>query len=303
MRKVVREHDARTASIHPDSVVAQGSFKTVRSGEYIDGHRNGQPCVAKTMLDPQLAKEAFDTQLEITQKARELIKKFNDAQIIDKQVVLNIPEVWEHVNGGQVLIEPFLKHFENFNSNTGHVTESTSAWAKVMQALSHFTYHVSSGQFLLCDLQGAASTDKMVLSDPAVLSRNGRFGPTDLGSEGIENFFHWHTCNEYCRKNWQVPKKARYYHQPRLGTSMTDGRNLIVPTSSSTTRSSLGDCIPNLHVTQETTRTTMSASETWSEPDTPSRFLPKGIFAGVVFALYLTWRVNLFTSWQSMSRQ
>ena len=295
MRKVVRENDARTARINPQSIVGEGSFKVVCSGEYIDGDRHGQPCVAKTMRDhPHNSAKAFDKELEIIQKARELRKKFNDARIIDKRVVLNIPEVWEDERQNRVLVEPFLKHFENFNSNTGHVTESTTPWARVMQALSHFSYHVSSGQFLLCDLQGAVYRHELVLTDPVVLSRNGRFGPTDLGSEGMENFFHWHTCTDYCHPNWQVPRKARYYHQPRLGTSMTDGRNFIVPTRS--TRSSLDTAIPSLQATSSSSQPASDSSsqipckqehrlEADSEPDTPSRLVTRcfnAVFSGAL---------------------
>jgi hypothetical protein len=285
MRKVVRENDARTARINPRSIVGQGSFKIVCSGEYIDGDRNGQPCVAKSMRAPLSFAKAFDKELEIIQKARELIKKFNDSKIIDKRVLLNIPEVWEDDHHGQVLIEPFLKNFENFNSNTGHVTESNSPWARVMQALSHFSYHVSSGQFLLCDLQGAVYSHKLVLTDPVVMSRNGRFGPADLGSEGMENFFHWHNCTEYCHPNWQVPKKARYYHQPRMGTSMTDGVKFIVPTRS--TRSSLDTAIPTLDGRTKPTgwSTTVKQEFTDLEPDTPSWLAQKSfdaVFSGML---------------------
>lgn len=185
-----------------------------------------------------------------------------------------------------MLVEPFLKTFENFNSNTGHVTKNptgkSEAWGNVMQALSHFSYHVSSGQFLLCDLQGAVYRHELVLTDPVVLSRNGRFGPTDLGSEGMENFFHWHTCTEYCHPTWQVPKKARYYHQPRLGTSMTDGRNFIVPTS----RCSLEQSIPTLDASSESTLSTSEAGlATDAEPDTPSWLVRKSfdaVFSGVM---------------------
>lgn len=30
------------------------------------------------------------------------------------------------------------------------------SWGEAMQALSHFSYHKSGGQFLLCDLQGGS---------------------------------------------------------------------------------------------------------------------------------------------------
>ena len=50
-----------------------------------------------------------------------------------------------------------------------------------MQALSHFSYHCSSGQFVLCDLQGGVYEHTVVLTDPVVCSRDGRYGAADLG--------------------------------------------------------------------------------------------------------------------------
>jgi hypothetical protein len=51
----------------------------------------------------------------------------------------------------------------------------------VLQALSHFSYHYTSGQFVLCDLQGGIYKHAAVLTDPVVHSQDRRFGPTDLG--------------------------------------------------------------------------------------------------------------------------
>ena len=49
------------------------------------------------------------------------------------------------------------------------------------QALSHFSFHFSNGQHLLCDLQGGGYDTHYVLTDPAVLSVNKDFGVTDGG--------------------------------------------------------------------------------------------------------------------------
>lgn len=100
-----------------------------------------------------------------------------------------------------------------------------------MQALSHFSYHTSSGQFVLCDLQGAVYKRSVVLTDPVIHSRNSRFGATDMGVKGIEHFFHHHHCNEYCSSGWQQPRSTHSYFPVRTGTSMVgrDGR-WIAPT-------------------------------------------------------------------------
>lgn len=78
-----------------------------------------------------------------------------------------------------------------------------------MQALSHFSYHCSSGQYVLCDLQGAVYRRSVVITDPVVHSRSKRYGPTDMGVDGILQFFNLHQCNAYCCASWQQPKKTR----------------------------------------------------------------------------------------------
>jgi hypothetical protein len=80
-----------------------------------------------------------------------------------------------------------------------------------MQALSHYTYHVSGGQFVLCDLQGGIYRHSVVITDPVILSRTRQYGVTDLGAEGISTFFHRHECNQYCSSRWQRPRKTHAY--------------------------------------------------------------------------------------------
>ena len=89
-----------------------------------------------------------------------------------------------------------------------------------MQALSHFTYHVSGGQFVLCDLQGGVYDKGVVLTDPVILSRTRTYGVTDLGAKGISSFFSQHRCNEFCRGHWTKPKDTTCYLDPQQGTSM-----------------------------------------------------------------------------------
>ena len=82
----------------------------------------------------------------------------------------------------------------------------------VIQAVSHFSYHTSGGQFVLCDLQGGIYHDGAVLTDPVILSRKKLYGPTDLGPTGISSFFSRHVCNEFCRSHWSKPKDQLPYH-------------------------------------------------------------------------------------------
>ena len=108
-------------------------------------------------------------------------------------------------------------------------------WPRVMQAVSHFSYHISNGQCLLCDLQGGVFNNGAVLTDPVVMSVSRSYGPTDLGSEGINSFFASHTCNEFCRSEWRTLRNPRKYHHASKGTTMEH-----VPTRRSRPRMTMG---------------------------------------------------------------
>mmetsp|Transcript_16236 Transcript_16236/g.35102 ORF Transcript_16236/g.35102 Transcript_16236/m.35102 type:complete len:228 (-) Transcript_16236:450-1133(-) len=103
----------------------------------------------------------FDLDIKAMDKAHELVKEWNSRRMIDELVKGNIPEVWtfDHLpcqptfSRKKILQEPFIHNYQKFNSSTGWADNETP-WPRVMQALSHFSYHVSAGQFVLCDLQG-----------------------------------------------------------------------------------------------------------------------------------------------------
>ena len=88
--------------------------------------------------------------------------------------------------------------FIKFNSNSGH-----SDGDQVMAALSHFSYHHTAGQHLLCDLQGGKYADCYVLTDPVIMSLDRSYGPTDLGERGISNFLAHHRCSALCHPHWR----------------------------------------------------------------------------------------------------
>ncbi|XP_038062503.1 uncharacterized protein LOC119732993 [Patiria miniata] len=90
--------------------------------------------------------------------------------------------------------------YVKFNSNTGYSDRADFASPA---AFSHFTYHESNGEILVCDLQGVRTSSGYKFTDPAVLSGGpelGAYGPADLGKFGIVKFFLNHRCNELCKK-------------------------------------------------------------------------------------------------------
>ena len=228
-------------------VHGEGSFKVVYKGAYTHGERAGQPCVMKIVRKTEAASEqgrdlesVFDRELEITRKSQEIIDRFNAAALCASPIFLNRPAVWTFEAaagawaGVKCLVEPFIEGYRKFNSNSGWAAsaERGEAWAEVMQALSHFSYDMTGGSFVLCDLQGGAHGGGVVLTDPVVMSRDRRYGPQDLGAAGIDGFFAHHKCSRYCRMTWTQPrdKPGQVHLPPVSGTSMMDSKStLLVP--------------------------------------------------------------------------
>lgn len=204
-----------------------GNFKYVAKGRYIQGLREGQLCVGKWLKEGMTFDSNFTKDLHAVEKAANIIQAFNAGQFIDKIIRMNRPTVWkldynEHPQwaGKRIIVEPYIENFQKFNSNTGWSANETP-WPKIMQALSHFSYHVTAGQCVLCDLQGGIYADGVILTDPVILSRKGRrYGVSDLGPRGISNFFAKHKCNEFCQAEWQSPNDQQDYFEARQGSSI-----------------------------------------------------------------------------------
>ena len=208
-----------------DNPFASGSFRLVAKGKYTEGPRQGQTCVGKWFKRSAIPFEAsfYESDIKNTAVALRIIEQWNSQRIV-KLVQLNIPSVWTfregtRFAGRKMLVEPFIEGYTKFNSNTGW-TKAGSDWSLAMQALSHYSYHLSSSQYVLCDLQGGLYSTGPVLSDPVILSQDGRFGVTDLGPKGIRNFFAHHRCNRFCKPEWTKPRDAHAFYTPVEGSTM-----------------------------------------------------------------------------------
>ena len=222
MVQSVRQNLATKSVIDKSKAYATGGFKVVYKGKYTKGERSGQACVSKEFLTGQVFEDSyFDHELKVVERTLEIITKWNEGRFIDKQVMLNQPTIWHFdSNNARNLVEPFIENFEKFNSNSGWVSKDGTPWCQVMQALSHFSYHQSGGQLLICDLQGGIYSKAVILTDPVVMSLTRCYGPTDLGPLGIDTFFARHTCNQFCRSHWKKPLRPQSHHPQQQGTSM-----------------------------------------------------------------------------------
>lgn len=229
-------------SIDYDDIVGSGSFKDVYRGRYTKGPRSNQPCVEKRVRPGSMsANELCDSETEINEKALQFVERFNLAGACRMRFYLNLSEVWRTRGDEPCLIEPYIRNFEKYNSNSGWVPNSEAHRVLAAQALSHFSYHISGGQFLLCDLQGGKFNKGIALTDPVVMSNSRRFGPTDLGREGMLAFFSQHRCNQFCDSSWHIPRGRSTTVKTRQGTSAMAstglmlrahnpvGRNMLMP--------------------------------------------------------------------------
>ncbi|KAI2607757.1 kinase-like protein [Hypoxylon fragiforme] len=194
-----------------DHPFAHGSFRHVAKGTYSKGHRTGQTGVVKWFKSGATFEvDYFILDITAVDKALEIMNRFNQAYPDLQNIRINVPGTWVFADGERkgerALVEPFIENYRKYNSNTGWADVSTT-WGQILQALSHFSYAESGGQFLLCDLQGGINSNEVILSDPAIMSVDGMYGISDLGHDGMSSFFSHHRCNNWCHPHWMKPRQ------------------------------------------------------------------------------------------------
>jgi hypothetical protein len=140
---------------------AEGGFRWVAKGTYTNGVRNGEPCVCKWFKSGHVDQASyFDLDIKAMDKAHDLVREWNNRNLITKLVMVNIPEVWTFTaTSGPLLVkrilqEPFINNYQKFNSNTGWA-DSETPWPRVMQALSHFSTKclLVNSSFVICKVE------------------------------------------------------------------------------------------------------------------------------------------------------
>ena len=96
----------------------------------------------------------------------------------------------------EVLLSDYKERFKKWNNNCGYVSEKN--YSATLDAFSHWTYTVTEGFLMVVDLQGVDRDDKYILTDPSIHCKEPRFGLTNLGNYGMEQFFKSHRCGSVC---------------------------------------------------------------------------------------------------------
>ncbi|KAL3902586.1 MAG: hypothetical protein SGILL_010775, partial [Bacillariaceae sp.] len=208
-----------------DSIIGEGKYKFVKKGDY---EKSGAPAADKYLkTGTTFSSDCFLGDVEAAEAALPYIAGFHS--YVDStpyrgkiSIKINIPSVWHEYGNGPLagqkhLREPFIDNFQKFNSNSG----AADTQASVAQALSHFSYHASDGRELLCDLQGGKVGESYVLSDVVLMSTEKKYGNTDLGATGIENWLSIHKCNSFCCPQWKNWSGARCLLAPVFSSTTT----------------------------------------------------------------------------------
>lgn len=168
IRKASLMENESTVAKWPETTVpfASGRLKKVYRGHYREGPREGQECVSKTFLTrSKVEDDLFEDELRISKEAKDVITYWNIARIIDLPVVLSVPEDWfvwtSATSYERRLVEPFIDNLEKFNHDRDAWGPQGKFWNYALQALSHYSYHFSSCQWVLCDIQGGIHRDKL----------------------------------------------------------------------------------------------------------------------------------------------
>lgn len=203
----------------------KGSVFNVAIARSYNGTDAGDVCVAKWVRrshDATCGEDHVKAISNIVRIAEFTIRDFlNSRDTADWIITINRPHLMRCQSEGKyagkvVLVEPYISDFKKFNSNTGWVRPSKRTYNKVLQALSHYSYVFSLGNYILCDLQGGVVEEEkhIKLTDAAIVSKDGKgFGCGDIGKRGISNFFHFHKCNELC-EDLPSPKKNKVFFTP-----------------------------------------------------------------------------------------
>ncbi|CAF2070575.1 unnamed protein product [Rotaria magnacalcarata] len=206
--------------------IASGSCRAAYLGT---DTQTKQPVVIKQFVADHVDSRKLDRywseDIEASRVAQNFSNKYNEYMNTSKPIYFIIPIVHHCSNNiGQpfkscerVLIEPYLgDSYEKFNTNHGMIIQSSTQGFS-MPTLSHFSYHISGGQYLLCDLQGIKKSGRYILTDPVICSLTEQFGLTDLGEDGIRSFFANHKCTPLCEISWlKHPSPQQYPHNITL---------------------------------------------------------------------------------------
>ena len=198
--------------VFDQSPFAEGRFRKAYKGKWTaPPSLAGKEIVVKKCKENYTWKESdWNTTKMIYSKAQELANAFNrdmrpnypikftDFQIcqVTSPSTESGPQQYECV-----AVEEFIPgDFTKWCNNYGYISPQARSTNLTMPAFMHHSWCHTKGQVMVADLQGVRDHDCYRLTDPAILSITGDYGPTNMGIEGMAMFFLNHECNDICKR-------------------------------------------------------------------------------------------------------
>mmetsp|Transcript_19896 Transcript_19896/g.41727 ORF Transcript_19896/g.41727 Transcript_19896/m.41727 type:complete len:220 (-) Transcript_19896:459-1118(-) len=141
-------------ALNPNLVIGVGVFRTCYAGTYLCGNRNSQEAVCKCFKHQfsGIESDYFRHDFQIADKAIQYAEEWNQFCDSDETILITKGDV-HTIGGKKYLVEPLIRYFKKFTSNNGWISDDGSWTSEAMEAFSHFTYHRSGGNLIVCDLQ------------------------------------------------------------------------------------------------------------------------------------------------------
>ncbi|EFP86412.1 alphaK A7 [Puccinia graminis f. sp. tritici CRL 75-36-700-3] len=184
-------------------LVGQGSMRGAFLAQVkTEGQNGGPPRITNWVAKVQYHNEYLDIKLHATnaqmyKAAGHLLQAY---QALVRHCVIFIGE--EHLPAQVYFLEAclqgeYIKYSSNVNfSVTGRQPGIDLDNLSIMNAFTHWSYVISNGASLVCDLQGVGST----ITDPQIIDRDYvRWANGNNASKGIQHFLENHICNDVCR--------------------------------------------------------------------------------------------------------
>jgi len=198
----------------------EGTVRVAASGAYSSGPWKGHTCVMKwtkpTFNNGQLpySTDVYREDMRCIRRTLDFVRAFTATMVTKTQIRVLVPTIHRFDEESLMpnvvyLREPYISGFQKWNSNSGWVNHESEV-SPLMCALSHFSYHASGGNNLLCDLQGSwvKTSNLVILTDPVIMTVGPRkFCLPDGGISGMRTFFKKHVCTKYCDPRWILPEE------------------------------------------------------------------------------------------------
>lgn len=173
------------------------------AGEF-NSHVNAAGCSTKVMflVPTDVVMDNISDVMKFTRIIMRFSKHFSEDEVV----------VFEELLEGE---------FKTFVTTDGMAKEIGCG---ILDSFSHFTYHQSGGQFVVCNLKGVKDEEdgNFKLTNPDIHSMAGNFGSKDKGKVGIKRFFKNHVCTNICN-NFIKPDEFTTPSAPYLGEADETG--------------------------------------------------------------------------------